>query len=263
MRKILSFVLIAAILVASLGLVSCQEKKSAYEVVSEAITKTTSMNSFSFNCNLKSSTTEDGETTNEDIKLEYVISGIKNEKPEYSAKITTSAENMTITMGYVFKGGTYYVDAFGFKVKTSEGDEGFDEQGLDDMEPKTVYEMLIVQIPEELLKDAEIKEEDGKKSVEISIPAEKFTEVFKKWGESMNEEEGDTKLSDIKLEIVIAENGYLAEYNLSFGVEETYEGVVSKGTGSYFITFNNPGQEASVELPEDAADYMSAAEMAG
>ena len=155
-----------------------------------------------------------------------------------------------------------YVTALGqnMKVKIGEGSEEYD--GYSDMES------AIKELPEDILSEVEIKEnDDGTKTVSVAIADDKFAEIYKDFIGSMSASaaEGSDAISDVsvtnaKVEITADKNGYLSIYGISFdmNIEAESEGLSfeTKASVEMNVTFKNPGTAVTVTPPEGYQDFV-------
>lgn len=273
-KRILSLTLLVITLISVFAFTSCKEK-TTYEIVSEAITKTLALESLDldFDEYAKTITQLAGQsvavTVESNHEMQIVDFNSKNSKFDISSVTTVSGQGVRSETYY--DGNDYYVESNGTKTKI-EGDS--EDASL--LNSVNNVKTLIMQIPEELLAEIELteNEENGTKALELEIEDAKFKEIFEDYidlQKDVLDKQYDGKYGDIvlknvtngKISIVVNEDGYLDSYTVSSKMIFTmdysvgkleYDIRISVDSESSF-NFNNPGEKVTIEAPEDIDDY--------
>ncbi len=252
--KILSLVLAVVMAVSALSLVSCQEKKTTYEIVSEAISNTLALDMVNITIDEKVKQTVEGESQTQNSEMAILMKGFNTDNPEYSTDFKISSSGVTIDMGIYFKDNYFYVDAMGSKGKTEKGIE------TESYDIHQIVKKILCQIPEDQFADKTL--EEGK--IEFIIPADVFEKTF----------EGFTKLSTAAIEnaatvksktfenckvVIEVKDGYVSSYSISYELD-----LVAKVQGQEYtfaieatdnLKVNEPGKEVSVKVPSNLGEY--------
>ncbi len=273
-KRILALTLLVITVISVFAFTSCKEK-TTYEIVSEAITKTLALESLDldFDEYAKTITQLAGQsvavTVESNHEMQIVDFNSKNSKFDISSVTTVSGQGVRSETYY--DGNDYYVESNGTKTKI-EGDS--EDASL--LNSVNNVKTLIMQIPEELLAEIELteNEENGTKALELEIEDAKFKEIFEDYIDLQKDaidKQYDGKYGDIvlknvtngKISIVVNEDGYLDSYTVSSKMIFTmdysvgkleYDIRISVDSESSF-NFNNPGEKVTIEAPEDIDDY--------
>ena len=261
MKKISALVLAIVLVCTMLSLASCKEL-TAYQVFHEAMEKTEALDSFECKANIDMAMKFGGMEITVPMSYNFKAAGLKGDKPEFSG--TTQLDMGIIKVdASVYNSGEYaYVDMSGTKLKmklSSEEGSQYDFTKIDDE--------IVADLPEEALKDVQLVEnEDGTKSIDVTLTAEEFNKYCKGMLDSVKGNENlenatDITVEDIKLKVVISKDGYISKYSMSFkmnmkvdlgelgGVTETSVAVDAD------IEYVNPGQTVTVTAPADLDSY--------
>jgi hypothetical protein len=118
---------------------------------------------------------------------------------------------------------------------------------------------LMKDVPEDLLTDVvPVKNEDGSRTVTVTIPAEVFNEVYADLSADMGElggAAGEVSIKDAVMEATVLENGYYSDYKVDFTMTMNVSGIKTDCKASVSIHFNDPGTAVEVTPPEGYKDY--------
>ena len=228
-------------------------EKSVADVINEALKKTEDLDSMSAVLQMEMNMATEGITMSVPITAKIKTKDMKSDDPVASVVVTMSmfGEEMDIEMyqegqwAYMVMGDVKYKG----NAKDMEGELDYAD---------SAYNML-EEIPDELLKDvALVKAEDGSQSATITIPAEKFADIYDDLIESVNSETdldlGEVKISDAVVKITIA-NGYVTVCDIAFSIETIVEELSSTTEVKTTLTYENPGQEVTITPPEGYQDF--------
>lgn len=273
-KRILAFVILAIIAVSSFTMISCKEK-TTYEIVSEAITKTLSLESvdLDFDEVAKTTTNIAGRSVAVTVESnnEMQIEGFNSENSKFNVSSVTTVSDQSLLTETYYDGEYYYVRESGKRLKIEKDNE--EAELLNSVDN---IKTLIVQIPEELLSEAvlTVDEENKTKSLEIEIEDDKFKELFQEYidlQKSALDKQYDGSYGDIvfvnvingKISLLINEEGYLENYTVSckmifrlyYSVGKTdYTARISVEDEAIF-GFNNQGEKVTVTPPKEIDKY--------
>ena len=228
-------------------------EKSVSEVINEALKKTENLDFMSAVMKMEMNMAAEGITMSIPITAKIKAKDIKSENPIASVVVTMSMFGQEIDIEMYQEGQWAYMVMADMKYKTNaedmEGEYDYADSAND----------MLQEIPEELLKDAElVKAEDGSQTVTLSLPGEKFAEIYDDLIESVNSETGtemgEMKISDAVVKITV-DNGYVTVCDIAFTMEMTVEGVTSSTEVKTTLTYENPGQEVTITPPEGYQDF--------
>lgn len=273
-KRILSLVLIVAAVMSLFSLTSCKQK-TTYEIVSEAINKTMSLESVDLDFDEFAKTTTEilGKSVNLTVESDHEmkIVGFDSEDSKFEDSSVTTVSGQAVRSETYYDGEYYYVDSNGSKEKI-DGDSDNGEM----LNVVNNIKTLIMHIPEKLLTEIELKENEDEKTkiLELEISDEDFEEIFEDYidlqldliNKQYDDQFGDLKLKNVtngKISLVINDEGYLESYTVSSKIIFYME--FSSGGRKYDVRiavdnessfkFNNLGKSVSISAPDDIDDY--------
>lgn len=245
---------------------SCGDMK-AYSVVSDAVAKTKSLDSFEADMGMNVSMEIMGISSDVMTRCYQIkAAGLTGTRPVTSTMVSETPETAG-TMAYI-EDGWCYVDALGQKIKMDEGTEQYD--GYSDLEA------IFKSLPRKLFSSGSVTEnEDGTKTACVAISDKEFTKIYGDFvGEMTSLAALEETISDIsivngKAEIIVDQNGYVSLYRVCFDMDlkiEALEDVTMDGKAPVEIevAFHNPGVPVTVAPPdgyqsfEEAVSYKAA-----
>lgn len=265
MKKLSAFLLAALFVITAILFTSCKTLTS-YQVFSEAMEKTESLDSAEYTVKTKIKTKIGEMEITMPINYSVKTSGLKSESPVFSG-------SMSMDLGFskveasIYNSGKYaYVSTSGMKIKMDiSSDEG------KNFDFSSIQEEFMANLSEDVLKDVVfVQNDDGSKTMDIELTAEQFNQFFKEAydsvydqliGDEESDVKADIKLENTKLSIVINGDGYISKYALSYDM--TVNVVADGEESSVFasvtseIEFINPGQPVEVTPPSDIDKYVS------
>lgn len=249
-KRMVSLLLVVCLMATVVLFTGCE---SAESLVKGAIAKTSMLDSYEAEIEMQLDMEASGMTMSIPMTIGMKVKDAHGDNPIISANTAISMLGQSIEMDVYSDGEWIYLvsEGEGYKVSAENGDE-YDYTGdVDDM---------IQNIPEDLLKDAEIvKNDDGSKSVTVALPDEVFAEVYKEFVDSMNEtatgsEVEDIEISDAVVSITV-KDGYISVYDISFEMNMTVVSLETSMDVKATITFKNPGQDVPVTPPDGYKDF--------
>ncbi len=254
MKKITSLFLSVALVLCALLCSGCSKELTFNEIIEntsaldavEAIIKTeVSMGAENFSVTVP-------------VTVDMKAKGLTGESPVVWAKTTTSmfGESM-ITETYTEGEYIYFKsDDFGsYKMKVADIGDEYDTTGD--------FSAMLQNLPEDLLENTEItKNEDGTRTITLSIPDEKFSELFgdlaKDISESLAEaqegEDADLALANAVVTVTVADK-YVKKYEIEFTMEIDFMGIQMSAETSCSVEIVKTGDDVTVTPPEGYEDF--------
>lgn len=273
-NRILAFIMLAVIFASAFTLLSCKEK-TTYEIVSEAITKTLSLESvdMDFDEYAKTTTEIDGKGVALTVESNHdmIVNGFNTDNAKFNVSSVSTLSGQAMRSKTYYDGEFYYVDSNDTKVKVEKDSE--DALLLNSVKNAKT---LIKQIPEELLTEIVLEEDEanGTKILELEIEDAKFKEIFKEYIDLQKDtldsqydgKYGDVVLKNVtngKISLLINEEGYIESYTVSSKMIFTME--YYTGGNRYNIRiavdnessfkFNDIGKKVTITPPDDLDKY--------
>jgi hypothetical protein len=254
-KRVFALCLSVILILSALMLTSC-ERVTAYALVSGAMKKTQALDSMDADVTMKMSVDVMGISTEVPMTFHVKAAGLKTDKPIMAADMTMSMMGFDMTTNLYSEGEYFYVTSMGenMKMKIGELTEDYDVMG--DI-ADTVKEL-----PEDLLKDVEaVNNDDGTKTVSVTIPDDAFASIYKELLESTGEsaaggsEITDVAVSNAKADITVSKEGYIAVYKLAFDMSMTVDGEQATSKMDMTVNYKNPGTAVTVTAPEGYQDF--------
>ncbi|MBQ9747857.1 MAG: hypothetical protein IJV98_03650 [Clostridia bacterium] len=261
-KKILSLVLAVLMLVSVTVLTSC-EKETAYSLVSGALEKMETLDSFDATIDMKMKTEMElmGEKVQQDIPMSMAIkaSGIQADALKMTFDVDMEVEGEEVSTKVYQEGEWVYMEMFGMGIKMKQGDLTAEYDGMAQIKDMTKP------IPEEVLADVEIvKNDDGTKTVTAAIPDDQMQATFPEFADQMvgtmaeGVEIDNLSLTNGEVSITVDKNGYIAVYEISFSMSLDMDFGAEMGAllGTQIVTlkadveavvvYNNAGEPVTV-----------------
>lgn len=171
---------------------------------------------------------------------------------------TTKAEGESIEMTMFYTDGYYYMDAMGQKIKYAMAPE--------DMAEQADASGAGMEVDAEWLSDITLEEQGTDKLIKFTGDPTKMAsyveDVLANAGSGMEGMEMTVK--SVTGECLIDENGYYKSEKLVMDIEFSMEGQTASMTLDMTMTYNNPGQPVTIELPStDGYTEVDASMIAG
>ncbi len=244
-------VLLACLL--AFGLTACGSKEQApEEVYAAAVAKTNELSGLDANLDM-TMTMSDG-TESMDIAMAAVmkIQDMNKDTMAMDMKMDISLMGMTMTMQTYYTDGYYLMESMGQKVKYA--------MPLDEAMGQTA---MLQEIGAEALGEIEMSEADGITTLSFEVDTAKLLEegmmeeymgMLENLGLSGMDDSGMT-YNSLNGTVTINKDGYIASnaMQMSGSIEES--GQKMDFTMDINVTYNNPGQDVTIDLP-NADDFM-------
>ena len=260
MKKIVSLVLIAALALSLVfALASCGEL-TAYQLVSDAVAKTTALDAMDAELKMNMKTTTAGITMDVPVTMSMKATGLKGENPLVSANIVMQMFGQDVAVEVYREDDDFYIvmEGEGMEMKAGEDTEEYDVSSN--------FMDVIKALPEDVLKDVEIvKNADGTKTVAVAISDAVFAEIYKELVDSTKESAGGAdadvvvSVSGAKVEITVDKNGYISSYKTTFTMEMALsvmgQEIKTTTEADIAVTYKNPGAAVTVTPPEGYQNF--------
>jgi lipoprotein len=261
MKKFTAIALVLVMLVSLFALTSCEEKKlTAYSLVSDAVAKMETLDSFEADMEIKMGVETMGVSM--DVPMQYNVkaAGLKGDNPVTFSTVSMTMMGMTMKTEAYTEGEWCYITAFGQNMKMKAGENTEEYDGYADIES------VIKELPEDILSDVEITENsDGTKTVSVAVSDEKFAEIYKSFVDEMSasaaegEEVSEVSVTNAKVTVTVDKNGYISVYGISFDMNLKAESegmsLEMKASVDMNIAFKNPGTAVTITPPAGYQDF--------
>ena len=261
-KKFIAIVLVLALVVSCFVLAACnsEEKKdnssTFAKTVNAAIQKNRELDSIVADLSMELSMSTEGMSFTIPMNANIKIVGAKTESPVLSTVLSTSMFGLSSETETYQEGEWAYIVDGDNKYKTKA--ENIEEEND---YANSINEML-VDIPEDWFEDAKITEGKDSITIDMSIPEEKFLELFGDYVEDLDadmESMEDVEISDAVISITL-KGDYVSSYNLQFGITASSDGMTSSVNAVIGLTFINPGEQVEIVPPDG---YQSFEEKTG
>ncbi len=251
MKKITAILLVMCLMCGALMLTSCTE--STAEMISNAVKNTNELDSFEAEMEIDITMTAQGMEVSVPMSYDMKAKDLQTDKPIIGADVKTSMMGMKIDMEIYTDGEWAYISTGGaaemsYKQKMDSPDFNYDMAGS--------AQSMVKEIPAELLENVEVKKnDDGSKTVELSISDEDFKELFEDViNDAAADSAGEADIDDIaiknaKVSVTVAD-GYVKSYELSFDMDMEVEGTKMTAETEMSIEFKSYNKELTITPPE-------------
>ena len=257
MKKLLSVLLAACLLLCSLMFVGCRGKTAA-EKLSEAMAATQAFDSYGASVDMLMDMSMLGVSMEIPMMMDIKIKDAKSENPVMQAVITMEMLGMELEVPMYMENEWVYMSVMGqnYRMKAEEAEDADYAESVAN---------IVRDLPSELLEGKEmVQNEDGTETVTVEIPGDIFTELYAELLKSVNESsaEGDLStvtVSDAVVSITI-KDGLLSVYDIEFVIEMSVEGVTAEVVTKATCTYNSFGEDVVITPPEGYLDYPELSE---
>lgn len=253
MKKVLSLILCLCLLASCLA--GC-EFKSTFQIITEAVEKTRTLDSVAVVMDMKVDLSTEGMSLSVPITADIKASGLQSEAPVSRSIVTTSFMGQELDVDMYQEGDWAYLSMAGMNMKMNMAEAKTENEYdyTDDMAN------LIQALPEDILKDLELtKNKDGSLSITVLLSGEAFTQLYGELLADMNATAGvdagvETTVKDATVSITMA-GGYITRYDVTFGTTTTVQGLAAECSFAVGIRYTDPGTPVTVTPPEGYQDY--------
>ena len=243
-------------------------KQSAYDLIKNAVEKTSKLDSYEMEMKVKAVTEVFGEKIETPMNFNMKVEGATGNSMKALGKVAMSVLGVDIDADYYQEGSTVYLDVAGSKVKLSADSADAKPFTFSDTENS-----ILKALPEDVVKEVtNIQHDDGSRTVSVMIDSEKFSEIFKELISSYSNEETYAELmqdlktgidiSNANVSVTVLPNGYIGEYDIQFDMDVKLSSVINnmdfttKVSLDASLTFKDPGTKVTVTAPSDLSGYQ-------
>lgn len=268
-QKKLVFAVVLVMLSLLLGACGSDDitKQSAYDLIRNAVEKTSKLNSYEMEMKINASTEVFGEKMETPIDFDLKVEGASGSSMKASGKMSMSILGANIDAGYYQENSVLYIDLAGTKLKISADSEEAKTFAFTDTEKN-----ILKALPEDVVKQVtNINDDDGTRTISVMIDGEKFSEIFKELvADYSNEEAYAQQIQDIKsgveisnanVTVTVLPNGYVGEYKVQFDMDVKLSSAAenmdfsTKVSLNASVVFKDPGTKVRVTAPSDLSEY--------
>ena len=250
MKRMLSVLFALALM---LGLTACSSAPTAQEVYDQAIANLNAATGL--DANLDMTMTMSDETDSMDISMGAAMKAqdVKTETMKMDMLMNVDVMGMSVEMQTYYADGYYMMDLMGQKIKYA--------MPLDDAMEQV---SLTQELSDEMMENLTMEESDGVRTLSYSVDvaklgeastAEEYMSILESMG--LADMMGDTNMTYDSMSgtMTVNEDGYMTSNNVSMAGTVDVEGTPVNFELQMGLTYNNPGQAVTVEIP-DASEYI-------
>ena len=244
MKKFTSLILIVLSLLMMLSLASCN-KETTSEIINNAVKKTNALKEYEAKMDIVIDMSMAGMTMNIPMNVVTKVKNADTDTPTVLATTKTSVFGQEITTETYMDDEYVYVsmDGEGYKMSIEDSDGEYDyASDIDDM---------LKNLPNDLIENIELtKNNDGSLTLNVNIPKEAFVEIFDDFVEDMNEASGGASIDGVEISnckvAITVKDDYIKNYDISFNMEMTVEGMKTNSCVTAKMEFVNPGNAVTI-----------------
>ena len=254
MKKITSLLLSVALVLCTLLCAGCQKELT----INEIIDNTSALDAVESVIKTEVSMSAEGFSITIPVTVDMKAKGLTGESPVVYAKTTMSMLGQSMETETYSEGEYIYVkseDIGGYKMNAADlGDE---------YDTTSDFSATLQNLPEDLLENTEItKNEDGTRTITLSIPDEKFAELFSDIAKSISEslsgeqegEDADLALANAVVTVTVADK-YVKKYEISFTMEIDFMGMQMSAEATSSVEIVKTGDDVTVTPIEGYEDF--------
>lgn len=257
MKKIMSMLLVIVMLFAMTG---CSKEKNNKEekdpkvLFEQAMENMQKLNSSDMSLDMDMMMAYGEESIEMSMQTEVIVQDIGKETMKMSMPMTMEMLGESVNMDIYYVDGYYYMDMLGMKMKTP----------MDLAEIQKTYESStgMANMNVEAMKEFSLEEKDGLYVISFVGDNEKMMDYTKSAMASIQNAYGTDlssfELKEIKGNVTVNKDGYITEEVIEMSMNMSMEEETIETSYVMTIAYNNPGKEATVELP-DLSGYQEVA----
>ena len=231
------------------GLFAGCGQESAYETIEAAVAKTQELDDISAKMVMDMTISSEEMSLAMPISMDMKAKNVKSDNP-------TILTNLTLTMlGQTLDAQIYQENGWSYTVI---GEGKHKTQSEPQTDQYNYSEEMMQVIPEELMQDVKMeKGVDGAAKATITIPGEKFTEVYSDLVDELsgNLVEGADLTVENAVVTISVKDGYIGAYDMSFSLTASDGEEVTTLDVEASITYENPGKSVEITPPEGYQDF--------
>lgn len=213
------------------------------EVYSEAMKKNAELKSMDVTLGMAMDMTFGEESLNMNMEMDMKADGYETDDIKYLMTSTTSADGEEIEMTMFYTDGYFYMDALGQKMKYAMSAEDISEQAGASTSG--------MEVDVDWLSDIALTEQGEDKLITFvgdpELMASYVEELLASSGTGMDGMEMTVK--SVTGECLVGPDGYFKTENLVMEIEFAVEEETAAMEMDMSLTYNNPGEPVTIELP--------------
>lgn len=257
-KRLFALFLAMCLSVVGVLLSSCQREPTAEELLNKASEKTAALESYSAVMDMKINMNIMGISMDVPMTVDMKVKNLQP-NPTVLAKYNMSMFGQDIAMDLYMEDGWMYLSMQGTDFTEGQQYKTNYDEVMDEYDFTGDMQDLMQDIPEDLLADVvPVKNDDGSRTVTVSIPDDVFDEVFTDLIAEMGEVSGavgDVAIKDAVMEATVLKSGYYSDYKVEFTMTMNVSGMETDCSASVSVHFNDPGTKVEVTPPEGYQDY--------
>ena len=263
----ISVLIVLSLLLGACGSVDIS-KQSAYELIKNAVEKTSKLDSYEMDMKIKAVTEVFGEKIETPMDFSMKVEGASGNALKAVGKVAMNILGVQIDADYYQEGNTVYINISGNKLRLSADSADAKPFTFSDTEKS-----IIKALPEDVVKEVtNIQHDDGSRTVSVMIDGDTFMEFFNElvseysnqetYAELMEDLKALIGISNANVTITVLPNGYIGEYDIQFDMNVSLSSVTAgmdfttKVSLDASIEFKDPGTKVTVTAPADLSEYQ-------
>lgn len=254
MKKIITLMLVLIMSLSCFAFASCQTLDTV-KVINGAIENTAKLNDFDIRVDMAIDMATSGMTINIPMEMAVKVKDANKENPISWAKISMEV------LGEKMETETYMDDKYAYVLSDGEGYKmPVNSTDDDEYDYSDELEDTIKKLPVDLIKDIELtKGEDGSYKITVNIPKEVFEELYEELIDSISEASlgetiDDLAITDCVVSVTVKDD-YVTNYDLSFKMGLSIQGISATANVSANFEIVDPGQSVTITPPKDYQNF--------
>ncbi len=254
-KRILSVIMIFALVFTGVFLTSCSEKETPEQIFKKAYNNTKKLDAFDTDVSLEMSMNVQGITMSFPVKGNFKAKNLNDENLEFYLDGDATFMGQKMDLEAYYADGWIYLSSMGTSSKIALDYAEFLKSAKEESRPEMdVYE------------GAEYIEEDGEVVAKCDIPAKTINDYIKEYVESTPNSEalkdGSVKFNKISAEVSTKDN-YLNKATINFGMKVDVEGQSGKVDLKITINFKNAGKPVEITPMEGYENFEDSSDLLG
>jgi len=243
----------AVMALAMVCLAGCGSKTlTAEEVLAKATEKQQAMKSIDASMKMDISMEAAGQNVDYDADIAMKAANMNEEGMQMSMQTNMDILGQQMSMNTYYTDGCYYMDSMGEKMKMS--------MDIAEVTNTLKQNSAFTEIPADAYKSLEVEEKDGGRVLTYTADGSRLTEMIDSlmgsvMGSMGEMDDMDIGLGDVSGTITLDKDFNVTAQTMKMDMTMTVEGMDVSASMDMDMTVNNPGQEVTVELPDDLDSY--------
>lgn len=249
-KRTLISVMMAFVMVCLAG---CGSKSlTAEEVLAKATEKQQAAKSIDASMKMDISMDIAGQSIDYDMDVDMKAIDMNEEGMQMSMQTDMDILGQQMSMNTYYTDGCYYMDSMGQKMKMN--------MDIAEMTETLKQNSVFTEIPADAYKSLEVEEKDGGRMLTYTADGSQLTEIVDSimsgmMGSLGEMDDMDVGLGDVSGTITLDKDFNVTAQTMKMDMTMTVEGMDVGASMDMDMTVNNPGQEVTVELPDDLDSY--------